>query len=547
MCKAAKAGSSDRRKVTPEQRIVNVCVSNRSYSHNAKGNTMQSIFERAIVLKNTFAVRTTAQLMDKTQSLAPSLQMQASVPSRIYRKLLLGIAFLPIIAIPTSFADTLPNFSGLVEEEGDAVVKISVLASSPAPQTGGIPGLSPEQIPEQFRRFFEQLPNAPKQEPRQGTGFGSGFIISADGYVMTNAHVVDNATEIRVGLNDQREFQATLVGADPASDIALLKLDADELPVARMGDSDDLKVGEWVLAIGSPFGFENTATQGIVSALARSLPDDTYVPFIQTDVAVNPGNSGGPLYNTDGEVVGVNSQIYSRSGGYQGLSFAIPINVAMSIADQLKDKGFATRGWLGVSIQNVDQALARSFGLSKPGGALVAQVGNDSPADKAGLVSGDIILEFNGRVVAYSSALPPLVGAIAPGTTVDMLVLRDGEKRTMDVTIEPLDEGERVAAAPVEDPIEHSRLGVEVAAVPDELKEQMGISRGVVVSELKSDGAAAAAGIREGDVILSVNRKEIDSVESLEAIVEAAPANDAIPVLIQRGNSPIFLALTLPS
>ena len=219
----------------------------------------------------------------------------------------------------------------------------------------------------------------------------------------------------------------------------------------------------------------------------------------------------------------------------------------MSIADQLKDKGFATRGWLGVSIQSVDQALARSFGLSKPSGALVAQVGDNSPAGKAGLVSGDIILEFNGQAVASSSVLPPLVGAVAPGTAVDMLVLRDGERRTMEVTIEPLDEGERVAAASVEEPIEHSRLGVEVTAVPDELKEQMGISRGVVVSDLKSDGAAAVAGIRQGDVILSVNRKEVDSVESLKAIVEAAPADDAIPVLIQRGNSPIFLALTLPS
>lgn len=516
---------------------------------------MYSTFETSLIQNNPnkdqAAVRNADRFVNqvavtaRTQS-APS-QVKTTQAGRIYRKLLLGMAFLPIIAIPTSFADTLPNFSGLVEEEGDAVVKISVLASERAPQSGGFPGLSPEQIPEQFRRFFEQLPNAPQQEPRQGTGFGSGFIISDDGYVMTNAHVVDNATEIRVGLNDQREFQATLVGADPASDIALLKLDAEDLPVARMGNSDNLKVGEWVLAIGSPFGFENTATQGIVSALARSLPDDTYVPFIQTDVAVNPGNSGGPLYNTDGEVVGVNSQIYSRSGGYQGLSFAIPINVAMSIADQLKDKGFATRGWLGVSIQNVDQALARSFGLSKPSGALVAQVGGNSPAGKAGLVSGDIILEFNGQEVAYSSALPPLVGAIAPGTTVGMLVLRDGKRRSMDVTIEPLDEGQRVAAAPVEDPIEHSRLGVEVAAVSDELKEQMGVSRGVVVSELKSDGAAAAAGIREGDVILSVNRKDVDSVEDLKAIVKAAPADDAIPVLIQRGSSPIFLALTLPS
>ena len=267
---------------------------------------MRSIFERPSKLDSTIADRSAPQAAVTSRLQSAPLQIQTTTASRIYRKLLLGIAFLPIIAIPTSFADALPNFSRLVEQEGDAVVKISVLATEKVPESTGFPGLSPDQIPEQFRRFFEQLPNAPEQAPRQGTGFGSGFIISEDGYVMTNAHVVDSATEIRVGLNDQREYQATLVGSDPASDIALLKLDADDLPVARMGNSDDLKVGEWVLAIGSPFGFENTATQGIVSALARSLPDDTYVPFIQTDVAVNPGNSGGPLYNTGGEVVGVN-------------------------------------------------------------------------------------------------------------------------------------------------------------------------------------------------------------------------------------------------
>ena len=474
-------------------------------------------------------------------------QRQTLQAPRIYRKSLFLIALLPILAVTPSFADTLPDFSGLVEEEGDAVVKISVLSSAPEVASSGIPGFDPEDIPEQFRRFFEQMPNAPQQPPNRGTGFGSGFIISEDGYVITNAHVVDNASEILVGLHDRREFKAELIGSDPASDIALLKLDAQQLPTVKIGDSDDLRVGEWVLAIGSPFGFEHTATQGIVSALARSLPNDTYVPFIQTDVAVNPGNSGGPLFNTDGEVVGVNSQIYSRSGGYQGLSFSIPVNVAMSIADQLKDKGYATRGWLGVSIQNVDQALAKSFGLSKPEGALVAQVVAGSPAEKAGFDSGDIILEFNGRDVVFSSELPPLVGAVAPGDSVDVLILRNGEQETIEVTIEPLDEGERVAALPADASSDQSRLGVEVAAVPAEQMEQMGVTHGVIVSEIDPEGAAASAGIVSGDVILSINREKIDSVDKLASIVGDAPSDEAIPVLVQRGTSPMFLALTLPS
>lgn len=466
---------------------------------------------------------------------------------RISRKALVGMALLLNIAVTPSFADTLPDFSTLIEQEADAVVKISVLAAAPEASSGGIPGFNTDQIPEQFRRFFEQLPNAPESQPPQGGGFGSGFIISDDGYVITNAHVVDNASEIRIGLNDRREFQAELIGSDPASDIALLKVDVDGLPVVEIGDSEDLKVGEWVLAIGSPFGFEHTATQGIVSALARSLPDDTYVPFIQTDVAVNPGNSGGPLFNTDGQVVGVNSQIYSRSGGYQGLSFAIPINVAMSIADQLKEKGFATRGWLGVSIQNVDQALAQSFGLNKPEGALVAQVSQDSPASKAGLTAGDIILDFNGEPVVFSSSLPPLVGSVTPGSTVDVTVLRNGEREVIKVKIEPLDEGERVAAVPVDDdPMAESRLGVEVVAVPEDQMESMGITHGVVVVEVAPDGAAAMSGIRSGDVILSINREKIENIGDLEDIVNNAPAGDAIPVLVQRGSSPTFLALTLP-
>lgn len=465
---------------------------------------------------------------------------------RIYRNALFWLALLPFIAVTKSYADNLPDFSALVEEQGDAVVKISVLSTTPAAGNSGIPGFDPEQIPEQFRRFFEQLPQNPAPQPRQGSGFGSGFIISEDGYVITNAHVVDNASEIRVGLQNRREYDATLVGSDPASDIALLKLEAEDLPVVKIGNSDSLRVGEWVLAIGSPFGFEHTATQGIVSALSRSLPDDTYVPFIQTDVAVNPGNSGGPLFNTDGEVVGVNSQIYSRSGGYQGLSFSIPINVAMSIAEQLKDKGFATRGWLGVSIQNVDQALAQSFGLENPTGALIAQVSKDSPAEKAGFNSGDIILEFNDKTVNYSSELPPLVGSVTPGETVDALILRSGERKTLSVTIEPLDEGERVARSEPLDPVDESRLGVVVAELSADERESLGVDHGVVVSEIDPEGAAANAGIRQGDIILTINRDKITDVKSLEMKVEKAPAGEAIPVLVQRNSSPMFLALTLP-
>ncbi|MFT6302302.1 MAG: serine protease Do [Granulosicoccus sp.] len=470
---------------------------------------------------------------------------------RIYRKTLFWIVLLPFLAVTKSWAGSLPDFSGLVEEEGDAVVKISVITDTAPMPASSVPGFDLEQLPEQFRRFFEQMPQNPAPEQRQnqrrGAGYGSGFIISEDGYVITNAHVVDNASEIMVGLHDRREFKAELIGSDTASDIALLKLEANGLPVVIIGDSDDLRVGEWVLAIGSPFGFEHTATQGIVSALARSLPDDTYVPFIQTDVAVNPGNSGGPLFNTDGEVVGVNSQIYSRSGGYQGLSFSIPINVAISIADQLKEKGFATRGWLGVAIQNVDQALAKSFGLNKPRGALVTQVTRNSPADNGGLKSGDIILEFNGKSVNYSSALPPIVGAVRPGKTVGVEVLRNGTSTLLNVTIEPLDEGQKVSLLTNPDPIDESRLGIEALALDDEQRKQMKVESGVVVSKVLANSAAASAGIRQGDVIISLNREDIDSVDELERLVREAPDNEAIPVLVQRNNAPMFLALTLPT
>ena len=466
--------------------------------------------------------------------------------TRVYRKPLFWLILVSILAVTKSFADTLPNFSALVDTEGDAVVKISVITNSGQEGFSGIPGLDLEQLPENYRRFFEQLPLNPERRKRQGTGFGSGFIIDSSGYVITNAHVVDGAVDIRVGLHDRRELQAKLIGTDKSSDIAVLKVDAKELPVVKIGDSDDIKVGEWVLAIGSPFGFEHTATQGIVSALSRSLPDDTYVPFIQTDVAVNPGNSGGPLFNTDGEVIGVNSQIYSRSGGYQGLSFAIPINVAMSIAEQLRETGYATRGWLGVRIQNVDQSLAESFGLSKPTGALVSEVTPNSPADKAGYVAGDIILTFNGKTVPFSSALPPLVGVIKPGDTVKSEVLRDGRRKRISVTIEALEsdvDNGRKALARGQD---SSALGALVApAKPSELSA-LGIEHGVRVTEVKSGGAAAASGVLAGDIIVSFNRSKVESVQQLRSLIEDAPEGQSMPLLVQRDDSALFLAITLP-
>jgi len=446
---------------------------------------------------------------NNVRSMRSGTQKSYARGSRIYVKPLVWLILLPILAVTTSYADELPNFSALVDTEGAAVVKISVTTESEQNGFSGIPGLDLEQVPEQYRRYFEQWPFGQDRQQRRGAGFGSGFIIDADGYVITNAHVVDGAVDIRVGLNDRRELRASLVGADKSSDIAVLKVDADDLPVVKIGDSDNIKVGEWVLAIGSPFGFEHTATQGIVSALSRSLPDEAYVPFIQTDVAVNPGNSGGPLFNTDGEVIGVNSQIYSRSGGYQGLSFAIPINVAMSIAEQLRETGFATRGWLGVRIQNVDQSLAESFGLSKPEGALITEVTADSPADKAGFLPGD-------------------------------------KRKTIKVTIEPLQSDVDNSRESVAKGQGSSSLGVTVAPVRSSELSSLGLDNGVRITAVDENGAAAKAGVIAGDIIVMFNRTKVESVKQLESLASDAPTGQSMPLLVQREDAPIFLAITLP-
>jgi len=467
---------------------------------------------------------------------------------RISRKPFLWLAVLSFLTITTSHAQNLPDFSGLIEQEGDAVVKISVVTESARGGFAGIPGLDFDNLPPELREYLQQSPNFPSQPQQQAAGFGSGFIISEDGFVITNAHVVDNATEIIVGLQDQREFKATLVGSDATSDIAVLKLDGSNLPTVKLGDSDNLKTGQWVLAIGSPFGFEHTATQGIVSALARSLPEDTYVPFIQTDVAVNPGNSGGPLFNVEGEVVGVNSQIFSRSGGYQGLSFSIPINVAMSVANQIKENGYATRGWLGVQIQTLSQELAEAYNLDRPRGAFVAAVVGNSPALKAGVEIEDIILEFNGKPVRHADALPPLVGSVAPGSSVEMVVLRAGQEETLSVTIEGLAADQQVSAGSNSSSgfdNETSRLGASVAEATDEELSAAGVEFGVIVNEVVSGSPASEAGLRPGDVIASFGRTPIDSINKLATAIENVPSGKPMPMRVYREGAAVFLAVTL--
>lgn len=464
----------------------------------------------------------------------------------LYAMAFVAFGFLIALANPVSAAGGLPDFEKLVAENGPAVVKISVTGKRQGMVPSQQPGNNGQELPEFFRRFYDNMPQTPRQAPRQSAGFGSGFVMSSDGYIVTNAHVVDNAAEILVSFPNQREWPAELIGADERTDIALLKIDASGLPTLQLGDSSELNVGQWVLAIGSPFGFEYTATQGIVSALSRSLPDGNYVPFIQTDVAVNPGNSGGPLFDLEGNVVGVNSQIYSRSGGYQGLSFAIPVNVVKNVTAQLKNQGFVSRGWLGVVIQNVDQTLAESFGMDRPAGALVAKVTDNSPASAAGVEAGDIILSFNGQPIARSSNLPPLVGATVVGEPAEMEVLRAGQRINLSVVIAELEEDRQINPARVTQPTPDARLGLNVEPLGQQQREQSGVQEGgVLITRVDPNGVAAVAGIQQGDILISFNQQPVMSVEKLRDQVAAAPTGKPIAVLINRGSNPLFTALTL--
>ncbi|MGN0927320.1 DegQ family serine endoprotease [Ectopseudomonas mendocina] len=447
---------------------------------------------------------------------------------------------------------SLPDFTDLVEEASPAVVNISTRQKMPERAVAGQPGLPDlEGLPPMFREFFErsipQVPRNPGGRQREAQSLGSGFIISPDGYIMTNNHVVADADEIIVRLSDRSELEAKLIGADPRSDVALLKVEGKDLPVVRLGKADDLKVGEWVLAIGSPFGFDHSVTAGIVSAKGRNLPSDSYVPFIQTDVAINPGNSGGPLFNLQGEVVGINSQIFTRSGGFMGLSFAIPMEVAMQVADQLKADGKVTRGWLGVVIQEVNKDLAESFGLEKPAGALVAQVLEDGPADKGGLLVGDVILSLNGKPIIMSADLPHLVGGLKPGEKAELDVVRDGSRKKLNVTIGTLpEEGQELASSGSAQGAERSnnRLGVTVVELTAEQKKGLDLKGGVVVKEVLN-GPAAMIGLRPGDVITHLNNQAIDSTSTFTQVAQELPKNRSVSMRVLRQGRASFITFKL--
>ena len=434
-----------------------------------------------------------------------------------------------------------PGFSAIVARNGPAVVNISISGTvKTSMNMRGLPQLDPDDPFYQFFRHF-QIPGG---QGRQGTtpvrGMGSGFIVSNDGIILTNAHVIENADVVTVKLTDKREFKAKVLGKDKPTDVAVLKIDASDLPVVKLGNPAQAQVGDWVLAIGSPFGFENSATAGIISAKSRSLPDDGYVSFLQTDVAVNPGNSGGPLFNSNGEVIGINSQIYSRTGGYEGLSFAIPIDVAIKVEKQITENGKVERGRLGVTIQEVNQPLAESFGLKKAMGALVGSLEKNGPAAKAGVKPGDVILKFNGKSINSSTELPPLVADLKPGSKAQLDIWRDGKHQEITVALGEL--GDTKLAKDDSDKLSKSRLGVAVRPLtPDERKQAEVHDGGLVVEDVS--GPAARAGIQPGDVILSLNGQPIKEVEELRKLV--VNHGKHIALLILRNDSRIFVPVDL--
>jgi serine protease Do len=482
----------------------------------------------------------------------PPVRRRARHPSALLLLLLLAACGRG----PTGPAGAYPDFADLVERVSPAVVNISTVAADlpPAfePPQGEQSPESFEEVPEWFRRFFDQHPGQSPQEdgnlPEQQS-LGSGFVVSADGYILTNYHVIRGAREVIVRLLDRRQFAAELVGSDEASDLALLRINARDLPVAKLGDSRKLRPGQWVLAIGSPFGFDYSVTAGIVSAKGRALATEQYVPFIQTDVAINPGNSGGPLFNLAGEVVGVNSQIYSQSGGYQGVSFAIPIDVAAKVARQLQDTGAVTRGWLGVVVQEVDRDLAQQFGLDKAEGALVARVLPESPAARAGLREGDVILRYNGESLPSSSSLPHMVGVTDPGEVATLEVVRAGEKLRIRVDVGTLRAEPQQAGEPTPTPVPRpaaAGLGLQLRPLTEDERRSTQLSGGGLMISSVSEGPAARAGVRAGDILVQIAGQTVDSMARFNEVAARLLPGQTVAVLVQRRNAPLFLALDVP-
>ena len=454
--------------------------------------------------------------------------------------------FLVILLLPTIIsleASDLPNFSDLAEKASPAVVNITSTKTIQNRNSYGR-GLGDPRYDEFFERFFGQQPrpSMPRENTRPVVSTGSGFIISNDGYLLTNNHVVEDADEITVSLGDRREYKAEVIGADERSDVALLKIDANDLPILEIGESKKLKVGEWVVAIGSPFQLRFSVTSGIVSAKGRSIPngsDSTYVPFIQTDVAINPGNSGGPLFNLEGQVVGINSQIYTRSGGYMGVSFAIPIDYAMDVADQLKENGYVARGWLGVSIQEITSELAEALEMEVPKGALISQIIDESPAQESGLKEEDVILFFDGEEIFYSSDLPLTVGAIRPGSKVNAMVLRDGKKKTIQVTVGELPKDPAISFNNTQQNV----LGIVVENQKNE--NQRTFLEGVIVTSVDPEGIAYESGIRSGDIIYSLARIKISNVTEFREILAGLDKDRNSTVGIARNGNKRILSLNL--
>ncbi len=455
---------------------------------------------------------------------------------------IVGFNILWTVNVVAASSTNYPDFTQLVETYGKSVVNISSFHKAKPQSQANIAG-DDQQIPEIFRRFFGEIPFDVPDQTRQS--LGSGFIVSEDGYVITNNHVVADADEVMVSLEDRRELVAQVVGTDPRSDLALLKIKAKGLPAVKIGHSRELKVGEWVLAIGSPYGFTRSATAGIVSAKDRSLPNDNYVSFIQTDVAINPGNSGGPLFNLQGEVVGVNSQIYSRTGGFMGLSFAIPMDIAMEVISQIREQGKVERGWLGVSIQEVNRDLAESLKLEKPAGALISSVQPDGPAAQAGLKAGDLVINFEGQDLPFAAELPPLVGRKKPGTEVTLKIIREGAPASVKVKVGLLPETPTLAQNKMPQPLTlPNKIGIEVADLNAQEKQQLQVPSGILVTRVYG-GFATKVGLKPRDVIVLMNYKPVNSVADFMNALRLLKSGQVVPIQIYRQGSPLFIPIRI--